>query len=193
MRHLISPTSRPANQAGLTITELLIGLAIVSILVTVVAPNIQSIIQSNRVVGDINQLSAALRFARFSAINDEQSVVLCPTENYTACVNDWQLGKMAFVDDNGNGSRDADEPLLVSIEAVSGNNMILGVEGSVTFLPQGTVSNNIALVVCPSSQDNTLASGLYVTQYGRISVATDSDNNGVKEDLAGDELSCSNS
>ena len=42
-----------------------------------------------------------------------------------------------------------------------------------------------------TNNDANYASALLLSLYGRISVAVDSDDNGKKEDLEGNELSCS--
>lgn len=178
-------------QQGLTIVEMMIGLAIVSILISVVAPNLQSILQSNRVAAEINTLSSAAQLARFRAIDDETSVVLCPTTDFKACVSSWSQAKMVFVDDNGNGAKEDAEVLVLATDAMSANVKVLGVSGSLVFADDGSIAPSADIVICPQSGTVENASALFISGYGRISVAVDSDNDGVKETTAGAKLACS--
>ena len=93
----IKSSSALRLQYGLTLLEMLITVAILAILVGVVAPSINTILVKNRVTGDINTLSAIAQQARFSAINEQFNVILCPTTSYSTCVSDWANAKMVFI------------------------------------------------------------------------------------------------
>ena len=98
---------------------------------------------------------------------------------------------MVFVDTNGNGSRDNTEALIVASDPLNSANTIYGVTGSLTFDEQGAIDTAATITLCPKDNDTDYASALLLSLYGRISVAVDSDNDGEKEDLDGDALSCS--
>ena len=174
-----------SNQRGLTLLEMLVAVAILAIILTTVAPSIQSILIKNRITSDLNNLSAVVQRARFSAVDEQTTVLLCPTENYTSCASSWRNAKMVFIDANGNGSRDSNEPLIVAGDPLNKANSIFGITGSLTFDKATTIT------LCPNDNDANYASALLLSLYGRISVAVDSDNNGKKEDLEGNELTCS--
>jgi len=175
---------------GVTLLELLIGLAIVSILLTAVAPNVQSILISNRITADINGLSSLMRFAKHTSVNEQTPVMICATSNYTACSGDWDDAKMVFIDGNSNGQRDADEPLLASGEPSAKNNTLTGIDAPFTFAPDGSAEQALTLTVCPDIGGDTYARALLVTLFGRISVSVDSNGDGVAEDASGTALSC---
>ncbi|MEW9798752.1 GspH/FimT family pseudopilin [Alteromonas sp. CYL-A6] len=179
------------RQRGLTLLEMLITLAISAILLTVVAPNVQSILASNKITSDINNLSAIAQHARFSAINDQQDVVLCPTANYSTCSSSWRLAKMVFADVNGNGNRDDGEPLIATADPISKSNTISGLTGSLTFQDNGGVGRSAVITLCPQSGSASDASAVLISLYGRIVTAKDSDGDGIKEDTSGTSLSCS--
>lgn len=179
------------SQHGLTLLEMLVAVAILAIILTSVAPNIQSILIKNKITADLNSLSAVAQRARFTAVDEQTNVVMCPTENYTACVNDWKNAKMVFIDANGNGTRDNTEELIVSSDPLNSANAIYGISGAIVFDEQGGIDTAATITMCPKTNDNAYASALLLSLYGRISVAVDSDGNGVKEDLSGTELSCS--
>ncbi|GGW86060.1 GspH/FimT family pseudopilin [Alteromonas halophila] len=176
---------------GLTLLEMLITLAISAILLTVVAPNVQSILAANRVTSDINNISALTQQARFSAINEQQTILLCPTTNYSNCTSSWANAKMIFADSNGNGSRDNSEPLIATTDPLSKTNRLSGISGSLTFEENGGISRAATITICPSGGEAKDASALLLSLYGRVVVANDSNNDGIKEDSDGDDLSCS--
>ena len=184
------PTSM-AKQQGLTLLEMLVAVAIVAILLTSVAPGIQTILIKNRITSDLNNLSAVIQRARFAAVDEQTSVVLCPTENYAACTSSWRYAKMVFIDANGNDSRDNNEALIVASDPLNKANTIYGITGSLIFNEQGGINQAATITLCPGDNDANYASALLISLYGRISVAVDSNNNGKKEDLQGNELSCS--
>ncbi len=178
-------------QQGLTIVEMMIGLAIIAILITVVAPNLQSILQSNRVVSEINTMSSAAQLARFKAIDDEVTVVMCPTTDFKTCVSSWSQAKMVFIDDNSNGTKEDSETLVLATDALGANSKILGVSGSLVFADDGSITPSASIVVCPQDGAVENASALYISGYGRISVAVDSNNDGIKENHSGTNIACS--
>ena len=98
---------------------------------------------------------------------------------------------MVFIDANGNGSRDNNEVLIVASDPLSNANTISGITGSLIFDEQGGIDRAATITLCPNNNDANYASALLLSLYGRISVAVDSDDNGKKEDLEGNELSCS--
>lgn len=184
--------SRSAKlQHGLTLLEMLVAVAVLAIVVTSVAPNIQSLLIKNKITADLNSLSAVAQRARFTAVDEQTNVLMCPTEDYSACSNDWKLAKMVFIDSNGNGARDNTEDLIVTSDPLNSSNTVYGLSGSLIFDEQGGVSRAATIKICPKTNDANYASALLLSLYGRISVAVDSDGNGVKEDLQGNDLSCS--
>ncbi|APE06469.1 MAG: pilus assembly protein [Alteromonas sp.] len=180
-----------ARQAGLTLLELLIAVAIVAIMLTTVAPAIQSILIKSRITSDLNSLSAVAQRARFTAVDEQSRVVMCPTANYTSCVTDWKNATMIFVDANLNGSRDASEELITTSDPLNSANSIYGISGAITFDEQGGISQAATITLCPKDNNTEYASALLLSLYGRISVAVDSDGDGKKENLTGTALSCS--
>ena len=179
------------TQKGLTLLEMLVAVSILAIVLTSVAPNIQSILVKNKITSDLNNLSALAQRARFTAVDEQTSVVLCPTENYSTCSSDWKSAKMVFIDANTNDKRDDSEPLIVTSDPLNSANIIYGISGPIIFNEQGGIDTAGTVMLCPKTNDNNYASALLLSLYGRISVAVDSDGNGIKEDLAGAELSCS--
>jgi len=180
-------------QAGLTLFEMLITVAILAIMVTMVGPNVSSILIKNRITADINSLSAIVQRARFTGVNEQVNVTLCPSIDYINCVDDWQRGKMVFIDSNGNSKIDNNETLIATSDAINQRNLILGASGSLLFFEDGSIDTRTSIIICPDTRDASYASAVLLTLNGRIAVAIDSDNDGLKEDLSGSPLACSSS
>lgn len=178
------------KQKGLTLIEMLISLAIVAIAITAVAPSIQSILIKNRIVSEINELSAVIQFARNHAIDQQITTTVCPSADFSACTNDWDDPKIVYVDNDGNGSRGTNEELLTTTGASSANNNLSGSVNTLLFLASGEASANSTLLLCHSSKQNEYARQLAITLQGRVKMSSDSDRNGIHEDISGTPLTC---
>lgn len=74
-------TKTDSRASGFTLLELLIGIAVLAILVTIAVPSLSDLIKSNRVTGQTNELVSIINFARNEAIrrNENIPVVLTST------------------------------------------------------------------------------------------------------------------
>ncbi len=183
-------TTNIKRQRGVTLLEMMIVLAIVAIVMTVVAPSVNTILNKNSITAEINSISGAVQFGRFAAIDNNATVVICPSKNYESCTSTWNDPKIVFLDSNDNGARESDETLLVSTDPASSSNVITGPATSIKFFDSGAANMLASIVICPTSKDKTLARALNVNLQGRVRVSKDSDNNGVHEDINGTELGC---
>ncbi len=178
------------RQFGVTLIEMMITLAIAAILLTLVAPNVQSILTRNKITAEINEMSGLLRFARYTAIDQQIDTIVCPTTDFTTCSNDWNSPKMVFVDANANNGKDAAEPILASSQAISATNTVTSTIDSIEFIDSGVTVAASTILICPNTKDAKFARALFVTLQGRTRISEDANNNGTDEDLANTELSC---
>ncbi len=179
------------KQAGLTLLEMLIAIAIVIIVLTVVAPNMQTMVAKNRTISEINELSGVIQYARFTAIDQNATAVVCPAPDFENCSTNWNQAKIVFIDSNGNNSRDSTEPLLMtSTEITSGNN-VTGPSSSIVFAGSGAINIPTNIKICPKNNEATIARGLSINAQGRVKVNVDSDGNSIVEDSEGNDISCS--
>jgi type IV fimbrial biogenesis protein FimT len=101
-------------EKGFTLIELMITVAIMSIMLTIGLPSFQSIIASSRLTASANAMVSALQLARFEALKQHKSVTIRKTGAA------WQDGWDVFVDNNGNGSfESANDEKLVSYDKLS--------------------------------------------------------------------------
>jgi len=180
----------PRKHKGLTLLEMLIAIAILAILVATVTPSVSNILTQNRITSDVNRLSALAQHARFTAINEQLTVTLCATTDYMDCSSEWRNAKMIFIDTNSNSKRDEDERLISTSDPIHQRNVISGVTDPILFAQEGSSSIRTTITLCPDNQDTTFATALLIALHGRISIAIDSNDDGIKEDLSGDELTC---
>jgi prepilin-type N-terminal cleavage/methylation domain-containing protein len=78
-------------QKGLTLVELLVGLAVLGILVGVVFPGFQQMMARNNLATGANGLVLAISYARAEAVREGGGVVLAATDPSTA-TDEWGPG-----------------------------------------------------------------------------------------------------
>ncbi|MEL7186953.1 MAG: GspH/FimT family pseudopilin [Pseudomonadota bacterium] len=104
---------------GLTIFELMIVLAVASILLSVGVPSFRGVMMDNRLVSDTNQFVASISLARSSAVRFQRDATICVSANTSATVptctasTDWSQGWMVWVDKNRDAITTADEVVSV--------------------------------------------------------------------------------
>lgn len=98
-------------QRGFTLMELLISLAILSILLALALPGLSRQVQQSRITAATEELASAILLARTTAISRNQRVTI-------RSLGSWEAGWAAFADSNNNGLRDAGESLIFSAPAL---------------------------------------------------------------------------
>ena len=84
-----------ARSAGFTMIELMMTIAIATIVMTLAIPSFRYITNANRIAGEINGLLGDMQFARAEAIKEGQGVTVCVSTNGTTCAAGdtfWQHG-----------------------------------------------------------------------------------------------------
>ena len=81
-------TIKHTQQAGFSLLELMITMAIVSILAMVAAPSFKSMLENNRTLTLANQLISAFNYARSESVKRRQPVTVCARNSAgNACSN----------------------------------------------------------------------------------------------------------
>lgn len=91
---------------GFTLIELMITVAIMSVMLTIGLPSFQSIIASSRLTSSVNAMVSALQLARFEALKQHKSVAVQKKGT------NWQDGWDVFVDYDDDGTLDDGEKLI---------------------------------------------------------------------------------
>ena len=111
-----------SGQRGFSLIELMVTLAVASILVGVLAPNMRTYLLNNQLSNGVNDMLHSIQVARTEAIKRQLpaggGVVVCgtatPTVADAALTCDYATfkGWFVFVDSNANWQHDAAEPVI---------------------------------------------------------------------------------
>ena len=119
-------------EAGLTLVELLVAIAVLGILLGIGVPALGQFAADSRLTSTTNRLVSALHLARSEAVRRNARVTLCPSADGVFCAaeGDWDQGWIIFVDGFGTGARAVGDPILAVGEGathgvtVTGNNPV---------------------------------------------------------------------
>jgi type IV fimbrial biogenesis protein FimT len=133
------------RQAGFSLSELLVVMAIVAILMAIGLPSYTSITNSYRISAEVNNLLGDMMYTRGEAIKEGQTVSICVSKNGTTCdagsVN-WQEGWIVFQDPGATGAWVAGDTIYKVQSTFSSADTFVANNGvtSVTFNREGFTS-----------------------------------------------------
>jgi len=176
-------------QAGFTLIELMVGVAIMAILLMVGVPSFQSAVASSRLSTSTNDVVSALALARTEAIRRGTRVTVCKSANATGCTTagNWAQGWIIFIDttrSSADAAVDSGEVILSSHAAAPGNIVMAGSSGVPDFVSfasdgQAKLMNGASqagtLRVCSTAAalaDARRARDIAITASGRVSTTT---------------------
>jgi type IV fimbrial biogenesis protein FimT len=104
----------PASRAGFVLAEVLVALSIAGALLMLTAQGYHKWIADVEQGDRVEALVQGMGFARAEAVKRNARVNLCPSRDGAFCTpkGKWEDGWIVFADSNGNGDRDADEPIV---------------------------------------------------------------------------------
>lgn len=159
--------------------ELLVVIAIVGILASLAAPSFSTMIKNNRLVTNINDLSADLALARSESIKRGKRITLCMSSNGTSCATSgatWASGRIVFVDSDADGTVDTGDTILRVSSALTGNTLTLMDESAtpvalnyIQFRPRGTTDSAGTFKLC-DSRVGTFGRSVSVNAQGRMTL-----------------------
>lgn len=184
-----------ATPAGLTLIELMVALAIVSVLLSFSFASMTELAASRRADSALNLLRAGINMARHAAINNNSSVIVCPRgANGCGPRNTWHLGTLIFEDKDRNNRYSEDDRVLAQLDPVPSGRIVWRAFRSRSYLRftgRGMTDwQNGHLLYCPTTRDPRLARQLVLNYAGRTYASKDRDGDGVHEDVRGRPLRC---
>jgi len=127
---------------GITIVELLVGLAVAAILMGVGAPAMGHFIKNNRLSESAFDLLGTINLARSEAVKRRVRVVLCRSANPQAATPScggssytWTTGWLVFASGDGNNTYEAGTDTLLGIGVLHSK--------GITLKTNGTSNNNL--------------------------------------------------
>jgi type IV fimbrial biogenesis protein FimT len=182
----VAPTHREADMAirvisgsgGFTLIELMVVVAVASILLSLAAPAMSHISNAMRVTTGVNSLHSSLLLARSEAIKRNSRAVVCKSSTGDVCITSggWEQGWIVFHDANNNAALDAGEALLLRQEVIRHPIRIEGnapVQSYVSYTPMGRTSFTSGafqagtFTVCQESASQVDARQIVISRTGR--------------------------
>ena len=121
---------RPSGSLGITIVEMMVSLAVMSILATTGVPAFSSFIQANRLSNSAFDLFGTIQLARTESVKRRTQVVLCRSANPTLATpscsgnaNTWTTGWLVFASGDANNTYEAATDTLLGIGLVDLRNV----------------------------------------------------------------------
>lgn len=132
------------RQAGVTMIEVMIVVAIAAILASIAAPSFSDFIDNTRLTSTMSQLSSDLNRARSEAIKRNSWILVCARSTNTACGTNWGNGWLVCQDSSNDGTDNCDSgtaanpnPITVH-QAINAGFTLTGSAASMRFNPNGT-------------------------------------------------------
>ena len=182
------------KQTGFTLVELLVVVAIVSVIVGWGIPGMTGLVKETRKDRYVGELFQLIQLTRQTAISKGATAVLCPTKDGVNCQTNWNLPLMVFHDRNRNKVLDEGEPLIAS--APSNSEITIkfsafgGTKGLRYYSTGMTFNQNGSFTVCPADKDETFGAAVIINRGGRAYLGIDKNNTGVVDLPSGRDISC---
>lgn len=151
-----APASQARAARGVTLIELMVAIAVLAVLLAIGMPSFAALLRQWRQDSAVDAFVGDLRLARSTATRTSRPVVVCAVGSAGRCSTgaDWAGGWLVFSDLDGNGERDAGEPVIAQRGAQAGiasmldkaspaklsfrsNGTLSGTTDSVSVQPQG--------------------------------------------------------
>jgi type IV fimbrial biogenesis protein FimT/type IV fimbrial biogenesis protein FimU len=168
---------------GFSLIELLVTIAIASIILTIAVPSLSSFTMKMRVDNEVTELQRLLLTARNAAINSGENATLCPLQADDTCKNTtvW-TGRIGVVSVDG---------LIKEREPVQAGDILNFSLNSVTYSPSGqldiTNNNFLLFSYCPSGNAD-YCRGVGLSLSGRTYLSSDQNGDGRDQDRSGNNI-----
>lgn len=105
--------TRCDSYSGFSLIELIVVIAIVSIVLAIASPNYSIFINREKVAALSDDFSLALSVVRSNAIKSGMPVFLCASSDNESCGGQWEEGWLAFRDENRDTNLSVDDTVVL--------------------------------------------------------------------------------
>ncbi len=157
-------------QNGMSHVELMIAIALVTILSVSALPGVDRMMDRNKVMDTRHDLLNDLNFARNTAISNYRHVVICPSSNQQTCngKSTWSESWIVFQDTNADQQRNVSERILRT--GYPGKNISISSElrNHFSFAPDGNSGESVGSLLLCVDNKITMGHRLAVSKTGRV-------------------------
>jgi type IV fimbrial biogenesis protein FimT len=168
------------KNSGFTLLELLITVALISILAAFAIPSMRTFSQNDRLTTNINTMIGHLAYARSEAVKRHAQVSICISNDTLGCTGgNWEDGWIVYVDADANGTFDAatvNEDILRVNQALDGNNTLAPTAAyttQVTYDNRGFVTATGGFLLC-DDRSGDFGKTITISNTGRVRFQDDS-------------------
>jgi len=168
------------KNSGFTLLELIIVLALISIVMMFAIPSMTTFTQNDRLTTNVNTMIGHLAYARSEAVKRSQQVSLCVSNNSgtaaPSCTGgNWEDGWIVYVDADNDNSFTAGEEVLRAMQALDGNNTLTptGIGNQVIYDYRGFVTSTGSFLLC-DDRSGAFGKTITITTTGRVRGERDS-------------------
>lgn len=149
---------------GFSLVELLIGLAVLAIILTLAVPSFSTMLMNARVTATADALVNSLHYARGAALSQSMRVQVCPIGalNSINCGSDWSAGWIVVTMPTSGTAM-----LLKSEQTSSTGPSVSSSAGTVIFDAQGLATTQSNFTVC-DSRGGSFARSVQVVATGFV-------------------------
>jgi type IV fimbrial biogenesis protein FimT len=181
---------KPPPASGFTLIELMVTVAVMAVVLTLGVPAFRDTVRNNALAATTNEFIATLNFARSEAVKRGVYVTVRKASSSVG----WEGGWQVFTDVSANGLYDsAADQLLRVHEALKTNYTLRGnnnFANYISYQPSGESNTMGSFGLCdtsvsgnPTKKNSRL---ITINILGRITQATDNNNDGILEKVAND-------
>lgn len=181
---------------GLTLIELVIAVAVISIIAMLSASSFSAIMERSAASATRSNIERTFALARYTAVTERTLVTICPLNHSRNCTNDWSLPTAVF--------RDPANALAVTDNSQLVRSIILPARGKLTpsnsfngprahfqYQADGSVRGTLGnFTWCPASGNAQSAIHVRINFGGRLVWSRDKNGNHIVETASGTDVSC---
>ncbi len=162
------------KQAAFSLLELLMVLALASLVLFLLVPSVQSFFINNRIRSMTSDLSMSLRYARGESMGRVRRVAICSTSEVQSALpscdqSDWSAGWLVFIDSKLSGQPEQVSDVLRVYPAAPAGIQIRSSDGahSAFYRPTGQADAARSWTICQTGYSGRM---IQVLAYGQIQV-----------------------